>query len=69
LIVECTENGLTVDCTREVIFGADSPAVVRVSPDGVVTPVGDGTAAVTATLAGRLARATVRVVAAPGCRP
>src|SRR5262249_36586322 len=62
LLVSVTENGKVVDRTRAAQFRSETPAVVQVSPEGAVTPVGDGEGTVVATVGGREARATVRVV-------
>jgi hypothetical protein len=62
LLVTATENGRSVDCTRKAIFRSDSLSIIRVSLDGIVTPVANGTATITATFEGRQARATVQVV-------
>src|SRR5260221_383653 len=62
LIVTRLVDGRTVDHTREARFRSEAPAIVAVSADGVLTPVGDGTGTVTATVDGKQARATVRVV-------
>lgn len=61
LIVTETLVGRAVDRTRVAAFRSETPAVVLVSADGVVTPVGDGEGVVTATVHGTLARATFRV--------
>ncbi len=62
LVVTRTENGRAVDCTAKAAFRSDAPAIAHVGGDGIVTPVGDGTATITARLDGREARATVRVI-------
>jgi hypothetical protein len=61
LLVTHTENGRARDVTRQVVFRSNSPAIARVSADGIVTPVADGAAVITATFDGRQATATVRV--------
>lgn len=62
LLVTRTENGRAIDCTREISFRSDAPAILRVSADGIATPVADGSATITATFGGKQAKATVRVV-------
>jgi hypothetical protein len=52
----------SADRTRAARFRSETPAVVRVSPAGIVTPTGDGVGTVVAEWEGRQARATVRVV-------
>jgi hypothetical protein len=49
------------DLTSRARFSTDNPRVAAVEPDGIVTPVGDGYATITATVEGRTARATVSV--------
>ncbi|MCI0460683.1 MAG: DUF1549 and DUF1553 domain-containing protein [Gemmataceae bacterium] len=63
LLVTTTVDGRAVDQTRAARFRTESPAVVQVSPEGIVTPVGDGQGTVIAEVNGRQARATVRVTA------
>jgi hypothetical protein len=63
LLVSAMVNGRPVDATREARFHSDTPAVVSVAADGVVTPVADGTGTVVATVGGQAVRATFRVVA------
>ena len=67
LLVTASVNGRAVDRTRAAQFRSETPAVVQVSPAGIVTPTGDGTGIIIATVDGREARATVRVSA--GARP
>lgn len=62
LIVTATADDRPVDRTRAATFRSDSPTVAQVSADGIVTPVGDGTATITGTVDGQQARATVRVL-------
>jgi hypothetical protein len=61
LLVTATADGRLVDRGREAHFFSETPAVVAVSADGVVTPVGDGTGTVVVRVAGQEARATVQV--------
>src|SRR3954471_10215388 len=69
LIVTETAGQRTTDLTRDAKFASDRPTVAVVSADGIVTPVGDGTAAITATANGQSAKATVRVVDGATFRP
>ena len=62
LLVTCTKNGQAVDCTHQAALRYDTPAILHIRSDGVVTPVADGSATITATFEGRQAQATVRVV-------
>src|SRR5689334_15535683 len=61
-LVTRSENGRSSDVTRKAVFPSDTPAVARVTADGIVMPVADGTTIITATLGGRQARATGKVV-------
>src|SRR5947207_31058 len=61
-LVEARTGGMLVaDETARATFAIDHPKVAAVAPDGTVTPVGDGTATLTATVGGRSARATITV--------
>ncbi len=60
-LVTAGAGGRLLDRTRGAAFRAEPPGVVRVSPEGVVTPAGDGTATVFATVDGREARSVVTV--------
>jgi len=62
LTVTGTTNGSPVDLTRKATFRCDSPDIARVSADGIVTPLADGSATVTATVDGKQATATVKVI-------
>jgi hypothetical protein len=62
LILTATVQGRPADRTRQAHFQSETPGIVQVSADGIVTPVADGTGTVLATLDGRPAKATVRVV-------
>src|SRR5208283_5514751 len=62
LILTATVNGRSVDRTRDARFRSETPTVVQVNADGVVTPVTDGTGTIVATLDGQQARATVKVI-------
>lgn len=52
LVVTGSSSGREFDVTRAVAFTAEPAGVVAVDPQGMVTARGDGTATVTATLAG-----------------
>ncbi len=69
LVVTGTVNGRPVDLTRKATFRCESQDVAHVSTDGVVTPVGDGTATVTATVDGQSATANVKVIDGAKQRP
>jgi len=61
LIVERLQNGeLTGEVTGKIAFQSSNPNVVRIE-NGVVIPVGNGTADIVATANGRAATATVMV--------
>src|SRR5262245_1121316 len=62
LIVTETKGGRAADRTREATFSAIPAGIVSVSPEGVVTPVGDGTAIVTAKFGDKTVTSTVKVV-------
>src|SRR5215210_3791817 len=62
LIVTETAAGRARDRTREATFSAGPAGVVSISPEGVVTPVGDGTATITAKVGSQAATATVKVI-------
>src|SRR5262249_18490306 len=62
LIITAVRNGRPVDVTREAEFRAETPDVIQVSAEGVVTPAGSGTGGVLVTAGGQQARATVRVI-------
>ncbi len=64
LIVTATGAGRTRDRTRDAVFQTETPGIVEVSADGVVSPVSDGTGIVTATVDGSRAQVLVRVVQA-----
>ncbi|HEY7425309.1 MAG TPA: Ig-like domain-containing protein, partial [Gemmataceae bacterium] len=49
LLVTRIDNGRPSDLTRKVVFRSNSPAVARVSADGIVTPVANGEVVITAT--------------------
>lgn len=60
LLTEIKERPL--DRTRNAKFESETPAVLRVSADGVVTPVATGTGTVRASLEGREARVSIKVI-------
>jgi hypothetical protein len=64
LLVTESTDGCAADRTRTACYRCDNPAVAKVSPTGVVTPVADGTAVVVAESGGREVRATIKVT---GC--
>lgn len=51
-----------VDRTRQSEYRSETPDVIRVSADGVVTPVGSGNGVIVVAFEGKQTRATVRVV-------
>jgi hypothetical protein len=61
LIVTVTGYGKPTDATATAKFQSETPAVARVSADGIVTPVGDGNATIVATVNGTTAKTTVHV--------
>ena len=62
LIVTATENGKAFDRTRDATFESLTPAVVRISADGIVTPIGDGAGTIVARFANQEGRATIQVI-------
>ncbi|HWG45978.1 MAG TPA: DUF1549 domain-containing protein [Gemmataceae bacterium] len=62
LLVTRTDKGRAIDLSRKAAFRCDPPHVARVSLDGIVTPLADGTASITALLDGMQAKATVQVI-------
>ncbi len=62
LLVTETIAGRSVDRTGQAQFRTDAPGVVQISAAGVVTPVADGTATVTATVGPLQAQATFQVI-------
>lgn len=61
LIVTETADGKAIDRTRHTAFRTDTPGIVQVSAQGIVTPVADGTGVITATVNGKQARVTIHV--------
>ena len=60
LVASATEAGKLADVSRAVKYSATPKNVVAINATGMVTPLGDGEATITATLAGGLT-ATVKV--------
>ncbi len=61
-IVEEVEGSVgTADLTSKAAFSIDNPRVARVDAAGVVEPVGDGLAILTATVGGCTAKASISV--------
>src|SRR5205814_560365 len=58
------DDGSLEDVTRECRFAVEPPGIARVASDGVVHPVADGRATITAMTRGDLARAEIRVAEA-----
>jgi hypothetical protein len=67
LVVTRFAAGQSADVTRRVKFQSESPAVVAIDDAGVITPVADGRATVSATLDGQTAK--VDVVVSDSGRP
>jgi hypothetical protein len=67
LVTGVRKDGSLVDLTAQAKFASATPAVAAVGADGVVRPVGDGTAAVRVTAAGKSTTYTIaaRNVSAP----
>lgn len=55
------ENGRLVDLTADVSYSVSNSSVLRVDPDGRVSPLTNGTAEITATYAGNSVRVPVTV--------
>ncbi len=69
LTVTATDASRPSDATADARFRSEDASVAVVSPDGIVTPAGDGVTAVVAEAGGRQVRATVRVREAARRRP
>src|SRR5262245_19353847 len=69
LVVTETVAGKPLDRTREATYATDTPKVVAIGPDGVLTPVGDGKATVTATAGGKTTEVRVTVSGAGRSAP
>ena len=61
LLVTGTVEGKPADLTRRVEYRSESPGVVAVNDEGLLTPVGDGDGAILASLGAQQARLKVRV--------
>ncbi len=61
LLLTVVTEGRPVDRTHTARFQSLNPAIVQVSADGVVTPVGDGVGTIRATVEGQAVQTTVRV--------
>ncbi|MBY0527604.1 MAG: DUF1553 domain-containing protein [Gemmataceae bacterium] len=62
LLLTGTVNGKELDRTRDARFQSETPTIVAVSADGVVTPVGTGTATIIATVENQQIRTIVKVI-------
>ena len=63
LIVTETVHGRAIDRTGAARFESLHPTIVRVSADGIVSPVGHGEGTILASYKGRQVKATVRAIA------
>ncbi len=61
LIVQATVDGFNEDWSQRARWESSNPDVARVDEAGIVTPVGDGEAIISATVEGRKASAKVVV--------
>ncbi|MCE9608465.1 MAG: Ig-like domain-containing protein [Planctomycetia bacterium] len=61
LLVTAIHSGGEVDATDEAVFASSNPKIATVSEDGVVLPVGNGSAVISATFDGRSSSVDVRV--------
>jgi len=61
LLITATVNGRAVDKSRAAKFESETPKIVQVNAEGIVTPVGDGTGTVLATVDGQQVRTSIRV--------
>src|SRR5262245_33034295 len=61
LLAEASVDEHQEDWTRTAQWTSSNPAVAGVDQTGLVTPVADGSATITATASGRTATAAVRV--------
>jgi hypothetical protein len=61
LLAEATANDHVEDWTRDAEWSSSDPKIATVDAHGIVQPVGDGEARITARAKGRTATATVRV--------
>ena len=61
LVITETASGKHSDQTTNATYTTNSPGVATVSRDGVVTPVSDGEAVITATVNGATAKVMVKI--------
>src|SRR5690348_10128444 len=61
LLVTDARDGSEFDATDDVVFRSAQPSIASVSADGVVRPVADGVAQITATLGDRSGSIDVKV--------
>ena len=69
LVLTETAGGKQADQTTTAVYSTSAPGVAIVSPAGVVTPVGDGEAIITATAANKSAAMIVTVKNATAAKP
>lgn len=69
LVLTESAGGKQTDRTTTATYSTSAPGVAMVSPTGVVTPVGDGEAIITATVANKSATMTVKVKNAAATKP
>ena len=62
LLVTALGEGRELDATDDAQYQSSQPAIATVGADGVVLPVADGTAPITATFNGRTASVEIRIV-------
>ncbi len=62
LLVTETIAGKNIDRSREAVYSSDAPKIAVVNADGLVTPIGDGVATITASVNGQIARVPVKVI-------
>jgi hypothetical protein len=61
VVVQGDGSVASADMTPHAVFATDNPRVATVDRDGFVRPTGDGLATITATVDGRVARASISV--------
>jgi len=61
LLVTAIREGEEVDATDGAVFASSNPKIATVSDEGVVRPVGNGSAEISATFDGRISTVDVRV--------
>ena len=69
LVLTETSGGKQADRTTSAAYSTNAPGVAIVSPAGVVTPVGDGEAIITASAANKSATMIVKVKNAAAAKP